>query len=580
MRRAAPVGRVDKFFLPPPFYPNMFQTDSYFQAVLQRYAPRLVEDKDFMASLNRLGERCSSKGDITKLGNQAEAQPPKLVQYGPFGHRVDRIEVSAAWDRLKDISAEEAIVASGYQRERYGDLARLVQFSRMYLFYPASALFSCPLAMTDGAARVLELYGKQMDIGRHFSNLTSTTPSSFWTSGQHMTERTGGSDVGNSETLAYEQDDGTFRLHGYKFFTSATTSEMAIALARVVDRSGNSVAGSRGLSCFFVRLNRDPETQQLEGIIVHRLKDKLGTKAVPTAELEFTGCPATLIGERGRGVPVISSLFNITRWQNAVWCVSAMRRSITLARSHANVRSVSGALLREKPLHLETLADMELETRAATLLVARVSLLLGKEESGTSTEQENVVLRMLTPLAKLYTAKQAMYVISEAIECLGGVGYCEDSGLPQLLRDAQVTPVWEGTTNILSLDVWRPITKENGLKHFLEDVSSRAKVGSPSPQVAPVVNAITSGIQAAISFAKTAAKDNEKLETSARYFSYALSKLYMASLLLEHANITKSPEDIECALRWIQKHSLTPDAREFDASHRSLSKAIALGSKL
>lgn len=255
----------------------------------------------------------------------------------------------------------------------------------------------------------------------------------------------------------------------------------------------NAPQGTRGLSCFVVRMHRTSDGA-LDGIVVHRLKDKLGTKAVPTAELEFVGCPATLLGPLNRGVPVISSLFNVTRWQTAVWAASAMRRALHYAQAHAKLRNIGDVPLAAKPLHLETLADLELETRAATQLAAHTSLLLGRDEALRTSEDDATVLRMLTPLVKLYLSKQAMYVLSECIECVGGVGYTEQTGLPQLLRDAQVMSVWEGTTNVLSLDVWRAIAKSNGLVVLLADMEKRL-ASSAHPDTASTAHAVRAAMQ-------------------------------------------------------------------------------------
>jgi hypothetical protein len=315
-------------------------------------------------------------------------------------------------------------------------------------------------------------------------------------------------------------------------------------------------------------IERDEEGK-LRGIVVHRLKDKLGNRAVPTAELEFVGAKAHLLGEVGRGVPVISCLFNLTRWQNAVHCVSSMRRAMSLVQDHASKRSVSGGVLAEKALHLETLAEMELETRAATLLVAHASVLLGKEESNVHSKEEGSILRLLTPLAKLYTAKQNIQVCSEAIECLGGVGFCEDSDLPRLFRDAQVAPVWEGTTNILSLDVWRALNKEKSLGAFLNDI--RIRVANSLVNVS-IIQTACNEIE---KFAAACAKDMKLLESSSREFSYCLARLYIASLFVEHANFTKHVTDIECANRWMKKQ-MYPNNNVYYAKHQFLSNLLAI----
>ena len=567
---------MDTFLQAEPQIPNLWADDDFLRAVLRSLGPQLLADADFVSQVNELGNRCASRGDITQMGLLAERNCPRLTHYSAFGHRIDDLWVSPYWKQLQDVSAEYGLVATGYERRRFGDRARLAQFTKMYIFYAASACFSCPLAMTDGAARLLELYARSPDAEEKLRRLTSTDPREFITSGQHMTERTGGSDLAHSETIARRLDDGAYALTGYKFFTSAVSSEMAIVLARIVDDNGQSTSGSRGLSCFLLPLERDAETKQLKGIVVHRLKDKLGNRAVPTAELEYAECRGFLLGDAGRGVPVISCLFNLTRWQNAVHCVSSMRRVMATVQSHARLRSVFGAKLTEKPLHVEIVADMELETRAATLLVAHTSLLLGKEESNSHTKAEGSLLRLLTPLCKLYTAKQSIYVCSEGIECLGGVGFCEDSDMPRHFRDAQVTPVWEGTTNVLSLDVWRALGKESSLPIFLSDI--RRLCGSTF--VTEAVHAIESACVEIERAAAASSRDQKVLETSAREFAYSMARTYIAALFVHHATSTRDAADAECARRWVSKHSPLGPRGVFDQAHREMSLKIGLKSKL
>src|SRR5256714_5434289 len=309
---------------------------------------------------------------------------------------------------------------------------------------PCSALYSCPLAMTDGAARFLDVYGDE-STRAVFAHLTSRDPRQFWTSGQWMTERSGGSDVGSTSTVAKCESGNDYRMYGVKWFTSATTSQVAMTLARIE----GAPSGGSGLSVFLVTLRDRDGT--LRNIRVERLKDKLGTRALPTAELTLEGTPARLVGGAGDGIRKIATLFNITRVYNAVAAVAGMRRALALATDYARRRNAFGKPLIEHPLHRETLAELELEFRAAFLLAFRVVELLGKEESGEASESELRLLRFLIPVAKLYTAKQAIAVASETIEAFGGAGYVEDSGIPRLLRDAQVVSIWEGTTNALGL---------------------------------------------------------------------------------------------------------------------------------
>jgi alkylation response protein AidB-like acyl-CoA dehydrogenase len=272
-----------------------------------------------------------------------------------------------------------------------------------------------------------------------------------WTSGQWMTERAGGSDVSGTATVA-RADGNAFRLFGTKWFSSATTSEMALTLARIEGVDAAAAADSR-LSLFY--LETAAPGGGLNGIRLLRLKDKLGTRALPTAELELAGAIAHPVGPPGAGVRTIATMLNITRLYNGVCAASTIRRAVDLARDYAHRRIAFGRPLAAQPLHRATLAGLEAEARAALLLVWRAVELLGRDECGVATVEERAQLRLLTPLVKLFTAKQAVAAASEALECFGGAGYVENTGLPRLLRDAQVLPIWEGTTNVLALDLER-----------------------------------------------------------------------------------------------------------------------------
>jgi alkylation response protein AidB-like acyl-CoA dehydrogenase len=403
--------------------------------------------------------------------------------------------------------------------------------------------------MTDGAARLLELHGDATTRDA-FERLTTRDPARFWTSGQWMTERTGGSDVSGTTTVARRDGSGLFRLTGSKWFTSATTSQMAITLARIE----GAPEGGRGLSVFMVEL-RD-ERGALQGIRVNRLKDKLGTRALPTAELTLDGTPARLVGGEGDGVRKVASMLNVTRLYNAVAAVAGMRRAIALARDYADRRRAFGKRLIEQPLHAETLAELEARFRASFHLTFQVVELLGREECGQASEAELAVLRLLTPVAKLYTAKQAVIVASEALEAFGGAGYIEDTGLPRLLRDAQVLPIWEGTTNVLSLDVLRAIGRSDALVPWLADVRARL-----DDVVAPaLVDAVARVRQAAERIERFAAGavDEEVRQASARRLAFAIARTAAAARLIEHAawsaaNAHAEPGALLMAIRWAER---------------------------
>ena len=420
------------FYQVPPRLENPYDSDALLREYVQRRIPQ--------AKLPAFEAECRELGDLAiELYGQYLGEleiEPVLTHWDPWGGRIDHIEVTPLWKRSQKIAAKFGLVAAGYEPE-FGEAARIRQFILNYLVSASTDVYSCPLAMTDGAAKTLLETGNQALIDRALPRLTSRDPEQMWTSGQWMTERTGGSDVGLSETIAKETEDG-WRLYGTKWFTSAVTADMALTLARP---EGNG-PGGRGLAMFYVEL-RDGNGQ-LQGIEVNRLKDKLGTKKVPTAELTLDGTPATLVAGRDSGTRNITPMLAITRTWNGVAASWGMRRGLALALDYAKTRVAFGAKLIEKPLHRETLAEMNAEIQGAFLFGFRCVELLGKSEHGNASEQEVALLRALTPILKLTTAKQAVAVTSETLECFGGAGYVEDTGLPRILADAQVLPIWEG----------------------------------------------------------------------------------------------------------------------------------------
>lgn len=512
------------FYQDPPQLGNQYRDDAALRAVLARLLPEKVRQA-IEAGLERLGQRVV--GELPEYARDAEQNPPRHVPFDPWGRRVDRIETAPGWRMLDRVAAEEGIVATAYRRSE-AEYSRLHQFARLYLYHPASAIYSCPLAMTDGAARLLELHGNAEQRKNLLPHLTSDDPAKFWTSGQWMTERTGGSDVSGTSTVA-RREAGVWRLYGDKWFTSATTAQLAMTLARIEE---NGVQ-DQGLSLFCLQLRDANGT--LNGIRVNRLKDKLGTRALPTAELTLEGTRAEPVGERGRGVRTISTMLNITRLYNACCAAGYMRRGLALAHDYAGRRRVFGRLLAEQPLHRHTLERMDSEFRAALLLVFELARLLGREECGVADGQDRSFLRLLTPVAKLYTARQAIAVCSEALECFGGAGYVEDTGLPVLLRDAQVLSIWEGTTNVLSLDLLRVLGDDASLATLCEQLRVRLQAVQRQElrEALPRAEELLATLERA---AETLPRDPGQAQSLARQLAFALARALCAVLLLEQAD--------------------------------------------
>jgi hypothetical protein len=268
--------------------------------------------------------------------------------------------------------------------------------------------------------------------------------------------------------------------------------------------------------------------------VVHRLKDKLGTRMVPTAELTLEGVAAIPVAGLSRGVKHIAPMLNVTRTWNAVVACAGMRRGLALARDFARKRVAFGAPLLDQALHADTLAALEAEARGALLLAFRVVELLGREEAGVASEGERQLARVLTPIAKLTTGKQAVAVASEVLEAFGGAGYVEDTGVPRLLRDAQVLPIWEGTTNVLSLDVLRLLLRGEALAAIEREVAAR--IAGALTECAAAAGTAARAIDHARSWLEEMAdRGPEALEAGARRLALTLGRAVELALLVDHA---------------------------------------------
>ncbi len=505
---------------------------------LRRMLTRLLPDEVLRAvepELADLGVAAATTYKDHADALDTAAHEPRLERFDAWGQRVDRIETSPHWDALSRAAHERGLIAAGYD-DTHGEHARVHQFALAHLFAPSSGLVSCPLAMTDGAARTLLVHAETDDnaaqaADRAVPRLTSRDPATAWTSGQWMTERTGGSDVGISETTATEDADGTWRLHGTKWFTSAITADMALTLAR----PDGGTEGGRGLAMFYLEV-RDDEGR-LNDIRVLRLKDKLGTRQMPTAELALEGTRALPIGGLSDGTRNITPMLAVTRLWNAVSAASGMRRATALARDYATRRVAFGRRLLDQPLHQSTLAWMQAETEAATQLAFRAVQLLGREQAGTATADEQALLRILLPITKLTTGKQAVSVASEGVEAFGGNGYIESTHVPVLLRDAQVLPIWEGTTNVLALDTLRAVARDDALPAFVAEVHRAASSTGDHTALREIAERATAAVDHAARWVVRANEEGGRdvVEHGARRWALTLGRAAQAALLVEQA---------------------------------------------
>ena len=507
----------DPFVQDGPRVPNRWLADD----ALRQAVARLMADAGSAEAaelLTDVGERAMA--EMPPLADEAERVPPRHVPYDGWGQRIDRIEVSGAWLELVRLAQELGAVALAYERP-FGAASRVVQAAVLQLVNPVSATALCPLAMTDGAAVALT----RSDPGLAADWVPRLTARrDGWTAGQWMTEKEGGSDVGRSGTVAIPLDDGTWALHGTKWFTSATTATVALALAR--PQGAGAAHGSRGLSLFALRLRQADGSWN--GLRVRRLKDKLGTHALPTAELDLTGAVAVPVGGIGRGVQKVTAVLHPARLFAAQSATGDAGHLLALARDYSARRQVAGGLLAAQPVHQRWLAQTAAVYHAMVQLSLRAAQLVGEDE-GSSEGLPSPLARIVVPLAKLACARQGEWAVSHLLEAFGGAGYLEDTGLPRLLRDVHVHSTWEGTTSVLALDVIRALRDPEVGAALLADIEAQlGRYGSPEVAAAAerAVRTVLPDLELLI-----AAPD----PADARRLAWGLARTYQAALLVAQA---------------------------------------------
>jgi acyl-CoA dehydrogenase len=540
-------------------------------AQLLSWLDRLLGDAGHAAAKDRLAALAADVlGPLREAHHDAENHPPTLTRFDPWGTRVDRVETSAGWERQRVAAAEHALVALPYlaeARQTWGAGARVVQNALLHLYGPESATYMCPVAMSDGAAALLSLPDVDPAIRQTWlTRLVATDASTAITSGQWMTESQGGSDISRSTTTARPAGDGTWRLTGDKWFCSAIDSAMSVALAR----PEGAGPGSRNLVPFLIPRYAPGTRLPADGLQVQRLKDKLGTRAVPTGEVRLDDAVAVPLGDPGQpGLARMMTLVVVTRLHNASAAAGGMRRGLEYALSYARERTVATGPLIGNPLHRATLGTLAVDAAGCFALAAHAFALLGRVEVD-GDEEAAAELRLVAPLAKLTTGRLAVASASEYLECFGGAGYVEDTGIPRLLRDAQVLPIWEGTTNVLSVDVLRALTVDQGLKPLLHRVQAASDAAAARLPAAAEALAAAAGRIARD--AETAAADPRatRVQAGARELALRLGYAVAAALLVEHAAWAAERGDEGPAvvaslwtLRWLAGADISDEAHRY-----------------
>jgi len=462
-------------------------------------------------------------------GEAADANPPRLRTHDRHGRRIDEVDFHPAWHRLLGTAVSSGLHAAPWRDPRPG--AQVARAAGFYLWTQVEAGHGCPVSMTFAAVPALRaaapdlarVWEPKLTAPVYEPGLAPVAAKAGALCGMAMTEKQGGSDVrANTTTAAPTTDDGVWLLTGHKWFCSAPMSDAFLVLAQA----------PAGLSCFLVpRVLPDGARNRFH---LQRLKDKLGNRANASAEVELDGAAAWPVGEPGRGLAAILEMVNHTRLDCVVGSAALMRQAVAQASHHAAHRSAFGRRLADQPLMANVLADLAVESEAATLLAMRVA---GAFDRADGDPAEAAFRRLATAVAKYWVCKRAPAVAAEALECLGGNGYVEESGMPRLYREAPLNSIWEGAGNINSLDVLRVLARQpEGLAALLDELAP-ARAAEPRLERAA----------AALERELGAAADPVGLQAGARRLVERLAVLLQAALLVGHGH--PAVADAFCASR-------------------------------
>ncbi|MDH5373892.1 MAG: acyl-CoA dehydrogenase family protein, partial [Acidimicrobiia bacterium] len=400
-------------------------------------------------------------------GFLANQYPPVLQTHDRFGHRVDQIEFHPAWHSLMDLSVAAGLHSLAYEAPVGGHTARA---ALTFLAGQIEQGHGCPISMTSS---VLASLRHAPDIAAEWEPrilsrmydpryLPAAEKNGVLT-GMALTEKQGGSDV-RANTSVAEPADGAYLITGHKWFVSAPVCDAFLVLAQAPG----------GLSCFILpRFRPDGSVNEFR---IQRLKDKLGNRSNASSEVEFEGAWAQLVGEEGRGVRTIVEMINGTRLDCTIWSAAIMRQAVTNAAHHLTHRSAFGDLLIDKPLMRGVIADLEVETQSATLLMMRMA---GAFDRAPGDPDEAILKRIMTPIAKYWVTKRCTAVVQEALECLGGNGYVEESIMPRLFRESPLNAIWEGSGNVIALDLLRALSREPGARDALFSILDPTRGSDP-----------------------------------------------------------------------------------------------------
>jgi acyl-CoA dehydrogenase len=516
---------------------NYFSADPDLSFILRRHLS--IEDYERAESiLFEMGAIASQKMD--RLAEEANRQGPVLVQFDKKGKRIDKVVFHPAYHELERIAYQDFAIAAGSHRDGalgwQGRIPQTVKFALGYLGMQAEAGVFCPIAMTDALARVLERYASEELKRRFLPPLTALTVDALQQGAMFLTERQGGSDVGLTTTIAKPRSgvggglQPDWELWGDKWFCSNVSADIILTLAR----PEGAQAGTRGLGLFLVPRTLEDGTRN--AYTINRLKDKLGTRSLATGEVTLTGAQAYQVGALNRGFVQMTEMINLTRIWAAIGSLAAMRRSYLESLVHTRGRVVFGRTLAEHPLMRRQLIDLLIEVEGCAALAFETAAVLERVDIHGSEEDQRL-LRILTPLGKYYIPKRGEYVTIEALEMRGGNGYVEDWVNARMLRDSIVNVVWEGSSNVIVLDIARAMEREGAAAALFGMLHQRLQ-SCQQPVVVPVARQVQTLVnQLAERLQGLASLDADSAQLPLRGLVERMAQLTIVTLLLEQAEL-------------------------------------------
>lgn len=518
---------------------NFYKEDPNLQFILRKYL-----DESFFQwadkQLEEFGELCGNEIDVRATHTDREGQP-RLIKYDQMGSDISHVWVNEGYKKTVEQTYQAGIV--GYVHKPIPELNRkgnyMYSYAQGYLLSHSEPGFYCPVTLTMATAYLIDHYADEGLKEKYLPHVISTGEVELYEGATFLTERQGGSDVGANEVKAVFEN-GQYKIYGEKYFASnAGQCGVAMVLAR---REGAPL-GTKGLSLFLVPWKKD--NGDLNHLEIRRLKEKLGVRAVPSAEVVFNGAEAYVVGDPDRGFYYMMEALNLSRICNAIASVGIMQRAFLEARKYAFNRNTFGSYLAEFPMVKESLVKLavkqEVETSAVFSLVSLFDKIVAKD-SEVSAEDE-AMNRLLIALLKMESAEQAIHFSHEAIEMHGGNGYIEDFVTPRLLRDAQVLTVWEGTANILGLEVLRLIQKFKAHELFIRFIEK--ELIELKKELQPYSGPIQAGVkQLKEVLVKLSQEDKDVQTYHCKRVAKLMTKIYESVIALKDAEIGGERKEI------------------------------------